>query len=100
MWRAALSDGREVVARAIVNAAGPWVAELIGKLGVNANSGVRLVKGSHIVVPRLYDGDHAYILQQPDRRIVFAIPYEGEFTLIGTTDEPWTDEPGKAEISQ
>ena len=88
VWRAALSDGREVVARAIVNAAGPWVAELIGKLGVNANSGVRLVKGSHIVVPRLYEGDHAYMLQQPDGRIVFAIPYHDDFTEIGTTDVP------------
>lgn len=87
-WQAALSDGRSVGARAMVNAAGPWVAELLGRLGVNARSGVRLIKGSHIVVPRLFDGDHAYILQQPDRRIVFAIPYEGEFTEIGTTDVP------------
>lgn len=49
---------------------------------------MRLVKGSHIVVPRLYEGDHAFMLQNPDRRIVFAIPYEQDFTLIGTTDEP------------
>ncbi|MES2755706.1 MAG: glycerol-3-phosphate dehydrogenase [Pseudomonadota bacterium] len=85
-WHAALSDGRSVTARMIVNAAGPWVAELFGRLGVNAQSGVRLVKGSHIVVPRLYPGDHAYILQQPDGRIVFAIPYQRDFTEIGTTD--------------
>ncbi len=85
-WRAALSDGRTVTARMIVNAAGPWVAELFGRLGVRAQSGVRLVKGSHIVVPRLYQGDHAYILQQSDRRIVFAIPYQRDFTEIGTTD--------------
>lgn len=88
VWRAHLSDGREVSARALVNAAGPWVHQMLGRLGVNAASGVRLVKGSHIVVPRLYDGDHAYILQQPDRRIVFAIPYQGAFTEIGTTDIP------------
>jgi glycerol-3-phosphate dehydrogenase len=88
LWHAALSDGRTVEARAIVNAAGPWVAELFGRLDADARSKVRLVKGSHIVVPRLFDGDHAYILQQPDRRIVFAIPYEGEFTEIGTTDIP------------
>lgn len=85
-WRAMLSDGRTVTARMIVNAAGPWVAELFGRLGVRAQSGVRLVKGSHIVVPRLYQGDHAYILQQSDRRIVFAIPYQRDFTEIGTTD--------------
>ena len=88
IWRAALSDGREIVARAIVNAAGPWVHRLLDRLGVDAKSDVRLVKGSHIVVPKLYDGDHAYILQLPDRRIVFAIPYQGEFTEIGTTDIP------------
>ncbi len=88
VWRATLSDGRQVAARGIVNAAGPWVSEALGRLGVNAGADVRLVKGSHIVVPRLYDGDHAYILQQPDRRIVFAIPYLDDFTEIGTTDIP------------
>ena len=87
-WSAHLSDGREVTARALVNAAGPWVEEALGRVGVNAKGGVRLVKGSHIVVPRLYEGDHAYILQQPDRRIVFAIPYLDRFTEIGTTDVP------------
>ena len=97
VWRATLSDGREVTARAMVNAAGPWVHQLLGKLGVNAASGVRLVKGSHIVVPKLFDGDHAYILQQPDRRIVFAIPYQGAFTEIGTTDIP-VDAPEDAKI--
>lgn len=87
-WLATLSDGRSVRARALVNAAGPWVAELLGRLGIAARAGVRLVKGSHIVVPRLYPGDHAYILQQPDRRIVFAIPYLDRWTEIGTTDVP------------
>jgi len=88
VWRATLSDGRSVAARAIVNAAGPWVHRMLDDLGVDAKSDVRLVKGSHIVVPRLYEGDHAYILQLPDRRIVFAIPYQGDFTEIGTTDIP------------
>lgn len=97
VWRATLSDGRDVTARAMVNAAGPWVHQLLGRLGVNAASGVRLVKGSHIVVPKLFEGDHAYILQQPDRRIVFAIPYQGEFTEIGTTDVP-VDAPEDAQI--
>jgi glycerol-3-phosphate dehydrogenase len=97
VWRATLSDWRTVEARAIVNAAGPWVHQMLGALGVNAASNVRLVKGSHIVVPKLYDGDHAYILQQPDRRIVFAIPYQGDFTEIGTTDVP-VDQPEDAKI--
>ena len=96
VWRAHLSDGRAVTARALVNAAGPWVGEALGKLGVNAAGAVRLVKGSHIVVARLYEGDHAYMLQQPDRRIVFAIPYRG-MTEIGTTDVP-VDRPEDAEI--
>ena len=87
-WRATLGDGRVVTARAIVNAAGPWVHEMLGRLDIASASNVRLVKGSHIVVPRLYQGDHAYILQQPDRRIVFAIPYQNGFTEIGTTDVP------------
>ena len=87
VWQARFSDGRPVQAGALVNAAGPWVSELLGRVGVIAAAGVRLVKGSHIVVPRLYEGEHAYILQQPDRRIVFAIPYQGQ-TEIGTTDVP------------
>ncbi|WP_235365022.1 glycerol-3-phosphate dehydrogenase [Sphingomonas sp. ERG5] len=98
LWQATLSDGRTVAARALVNAAGPWVHQMLGQLGVNAKSDVRLVKGSHIVVPRLFDGDHAYMLQQPDRRIVFAIPYQGSFTEIGTTDIP-VDRPEDAIIS-
>lgn len=97
-WRAGLSSGEEVAARVVVNAAGPWVAELFGQLGVEAGAGVRLVKGSHIVVPKLYEGDHAYILQQPDRRIVFAIPYEGG-TEVGTTDVP-VDRPEDARIDK
>ncbi|MGY2735367.1 glycerol-3-phosphate dehydrogenase [Sphingomonas sp. UYP23] len=97
LWQAALSDGSTVSARAMVNAAGPWVHQMLGKLGVNAASGVRLVKGSHIVVPKLFEGTHSYILQQPDRRIVFAIPYQGDFTEIGTTDIP-VDAPEDAKI--
>ncbi|GAA4773821.1 glycerol-3-phosphate dehydrogenase [Stakelama sediminis] len=87
-WEAKLSDGRSVQARALVNAAGPWVAEMLKTLGVRTQSGVRLVKGSHIVVRRMYQGDHAYILQQPDGRIVFAINWLGDYTMIGTTDIP------------
>ena len=87
LWQATLSDGRTVTARALVNAAGPWVRELLGELRLQAHAGVRLVKGSHIVVPALYAGDHAYLLQQPDGRVVFAIPWQGR-TAIGTTDIP------------
>ncbi|MEN3749355.1 glycerol-3-phosphate dehydrogenase [Sphingomonas sp. HF-S3] len=86
VWQAELGDGRTVTARGLVNAAGPWVRSILDRVAVDTRSNVRLVKGSHIVVPRLFDGDHAYILQQPDRRIVFAIPYEDGFTEIGTTD--------------
>ena len=87
-WEAALSGGRTVKATVIVNAAGPWVADVLsGKLRGNSASKARLIKGSHIVVPRLYAGEHAYILQQPDGRVVFALPY-GEHSLVGTTDIP------------
>lgn len=104
LWRATIADDageREVTARVLVNAAGPWVADVLTeRAGVVTTRGVRLVKGSHIVIPRLYDGDHAFMLQNPDRRIVFTIPYEGRFTLVGTTDEPWRDAPAKASISE
>jgi glycerol-3-phosphate dehydrogenase len=84
-WRATLTGGREATARIMVNAAGPWVGTMLGRLGINTKAHVRLVKGSHITVPRLYEGDHAYMLQQPDKRIVFAFPWAGQ-TAIGTTD--------------
>ncbi|PHK95313.1 glycerol-3-phosphate dehydrogenase [Pseudoroseomonas rhizosphaerae] len=91
-WTATLREenGQERVvrARAIANAAGPWVMEALGETGVTTKDRIRLVRGSHIVVPALYEGDQAYILQNDDRRVVFVIPYEGRFTLIGTTDVP------------
>ena len=91
-WRVTLRDqasGKEseVRARILVNAAGPWVKSLLDhELHIESPGRVRLVKGSHIVVPRIHDKRYAYILQNPDRRVVFMIPYEREFTLIGTTD--------------
>jgi glycerol-3-phosphate dehydrogenase len=85
-WAITLSNGETVTARAIANAAGPWVSEAIGKTGINSAHGIRLVKGSHIVVPKLYEGDQAYLLQQPDKRVVFAVPYHDGNTMIGTTD--------------
>jgi glycerol-3-phosphate dehydrogenase len=87
VWRAALSNGETVQARAVVNAAGPWVKQVLNdKLGQATRDAVRLVKGSHIVLPQLYKGEHAFILQNDDRRVVFMIPFEEHFTLIGTTD--------------
>ncbi|MQX35348.1 glycerol-3-phosphate dehydrogenase [Roseospira navarrensis] len=97
--REAGSD-RTVTARLVVNAAGPWVDGVLrGPLGRNDAHNVRLVQGSHIVVPRLFDHDRCYIFQNPDQRIIFAIPYEQDFTLIGTTDQEYTGDPGAAHIS-
>lgn len=103
LWRAELarSDGRReaVTARALVNATGAWAdGFLAAAIGHRASDRLRLVKGSHIVLPRLFDGEHAYLLQNPDGRIVFAIPYERRFTLIGTTDVPWTGPKDRVEI--
>ncbi|CAN5238119.1 glycerol-3-phosphate dehydrogenase [soil metagenome] len=101
-WAASIegeSGPRHVTARALVNAAGPWVADVLGKVpDARKDRGVRLIKGSHIVVPRLYEGVHAFLLQNPDKRVIFTIPYEGQFTLIGTTDEAWEGAPGKSTI--
>jgi glycerol-3-phosphate dehydrogenase len=83
-------------ARALVNAAGPFVGAVQdGVIGSNQPARLRLVKGSHIVLPKLYDHDRAYIFQNADGRIIFAIPYERDFTLIGTTDEDH-DDPNEA----
>jgi glycerol-3-phosphate dehydrogenase len=88
-WRAKLSSGEEVTAKAIVNAAGPWVkAVLNSHLSQPSRDEVRLVKGSHIALPRLYEGGHAFILQNDDRRVIFMIPYGDLHTLVGTTDIP------------
>ena len=93
-------DLKTVRAKAIVNAAGPWVGETLRRtLDVRSQAAVRLVKGSHIVTRKLYEGEQAYILQNPDKRIVFAIPFERAFTLIGTTDVPYDGEPGPVRIS-
>jgi len=102
-WRARLhgdSGDFEVVAKAVVNAAGPWVKTVLNqRLHQPSHDNVRLVKGSHIVVPLLYEGDHAFILQNDDRRVVFMIPYEGRYTLVGTTDVPHDGDPSEPEAS-
>lgn len=107
MWHAVLEseqDGRvevqEIRARAIVNAAGPWTAQFADAVpGATKSYGLRLIKGSHIVVKRLFDHPYAYIFQNPDKRIIFAIPYQDDFTLIGTTDLEYKGDAGKVEIS-
>jgi len=100
LWRVVTEGERgraEHLARAVVNAAGPWVAEVMGgALGVQSGERVRLVRGSHIVTQRLFDHDRAYFFQGEDGRIVFAIPYEQDFTLIGTTDLDHQGDPGAA----
>jgi glycerol-3-phosphate dehydrogenase len=102
-WRATLVavDGarQSLLARAVVNATGPWVTRFIDEVADTLTARtLRLVKGSHIVVRRLFDHSFAYIFQNPDRRIVFAIPYEDEFTLIGTTDVDYAGDPGEPAI--
>ena len=105
LWRARCirlgsSEPLEIRARAIVNAAGPWVEQVLKCLPtVQVEAGVRLVKGSHIVVPRLFAGKHAFMLQNPDGRIVFAIPYEQKWTLVGTTDVPFSGDPAHVRIA-
>ena len=96
---------RSIRARAVVNAAGPWAEAFLRGVAHSARGeslatkSLRLVKGSHIVVKRLFEHDHAYIFQNPDKRIIFAIPYEQDFTLIGTTDIELTgNDPGTAKI--
>ncbi|MCC7700633.1 glycerol-3-phosphate dehydrogenase [Janthinobacterium sp. GW460P] len=102
-WLATLqhASGRQTLvrARSVVNAAGPWTAEFLQQAAPGGQGRhLRLIKGSHIVVKRLFEHDHAYIFQHPDGRIVFAIPYETDFTLIGTTDLDYHGDSGKVEI--
>lgn len=98
-----LSSGqlRKVTARALVNAAGPWVASVLEqRVGSNRAAGLRMIKGSHIVVPAMFDHDYSYIFQNPDGRIVFAIPYEERYTLVGTTDVEYEGDPAQVACSE
>jgi len=105
LWRAELENLRDgtrqtVTARALVNATGPWAGktqDLIG--GLPSGKRLRLVKGSHIVAPRLYSGDHAYLLQSHDRRIIFVMPFQQDFSLIGTTEIPFEGDLSAVAIS-
>lgn len=100
LWHVRMQDGRSYRARLLVNAAGPWVGNVIRDIAcLPSHEGVRLVRGSHIVTRRLFDHDKSYFFQGPDGRIIFAIPYEGDFTLIGTTDVDHSGAPGEARCS-
>lgn len=105
LWQLTLAPAaggapRLAQARILVNAAGPWVGSVLTRtLHKNARTDLRLVQGSHIVVPKLFAHDRAYLLQSPDGRVVFAIPYEGAYTLIGTTDRDVHGEPDDAQAS-
>lgn len=106
LWEVVLRDHRtgeerKVTAKALVNAAGPWVSDMLTSVvGANRASQIRLVKGSHIIVKRLFEHDRCFIFQNGDGRIVFAIPYEKDFTLIGTTDVDYHSDPRGVQISE
>ncbi|HEX5328123.1 MAG TPA: glycerol-3-phosphate dehydrogenase, partial [Acetobacteraceae bacterium] len=103
VWRLTLqADGRSetAMARVLVNAAGPWVSSVLDQvIGQPSAAHIRTVKGSHVVVHRLFQHDRCYIFQNADGRICFAIPYEDDFTLIGTTDEEYQGDPAAAAIT-
>ncbi|ART79393.1 glycerol-3-phosphate dehydrogenase [Oceanisphaera avium] len=106
LWQVTLQDTQtgaisHYQTRVLVNAAGPWASSIFNDvIAMPAPKALRLVKGSHIVVPRLHDEPHAYILQNSDQRIVFVIPYEGEFSLIGTTDIDYVGDPALVAIDE
>ncbi len=104
LWRATLraADGAlaEVVAKALANVTGPWVKQFLDDtLRLPATFNLKLIKGSHIIVPRLYDGEHAFILQNHDRRVIFVYAYEQRYTLIGTTEAELAGKPGRCAAS-
>jgi glycerol-3-phosphate dehydrogenase len=104
IWQVTVEDAdgarSTIQARVLVNAGGPWVEQVLSKgAGVNAKAKVRLVQGSHIVVRKLYEHNRAYMFQNSDGRIVFVIPYQDDFTLIGTTDRDYEGDPAKVKAS-
>ena len=84
---------RMLRAPVLVNATGAWVNDLLQRVQITPRQRLRLVQGSHLILRRLYEGEHAYLLQSPDRRVVFMIPFEKDFTLVGTTDVPYEGDP-------
>ena len=106
VWRLSTLDCRTgqpaetVQAKILVNAAGPWVGDVLAAInGKNVSASIRLVQGSHVLVPKLYDHDRCYVFQNPDKRVIFAIPYDRDFTLIGTTERDYVGDPGKVEAT-
>ncbi|TJW10989.1 MAG: glycerol-3-phosphate dehydrogenase [Mesorhizobium sp.] len=99
LWTIEMQDGRtgavtKVRARALINAAGPWVNDIVSRVaGQNRTRNVRLVKGSHIVVPKFWEGRQAYLIQNNDKRVIFVNPYQNDMALIGTTDIPYDGRP-------
>ena len=87
-WKVSLSNSEIIECKTLVNASGPFVLDVLKNIcNVDTKKSLRLVQGSHIVVKKLYEGSQAYILQLQDRRIIFLIPYQNKYTLIGTTDK-------------
>ena len=101
-WRLAIKTKQNnnftVMARSIINATGPWIESINQQLAIPTHYKMSLVKGSHLVVPKLYEGNHAYLLQNEDKRVVFVIPYHG-YTMIGTTDVNFSDNMDEVAIS-
>lgn len=102
LWKLELEDGQTIFAKTAVNATGPWASLFIQKSvkNIETREKLTLVKGSHITVPKIYEGEHCYIFQSTDNRIIFAIPYEKDFTLIGTTDVAHKGDPLSAKCTK
>lgn len=94
-----MGSNYELYAKSLINAAGPWVKSVELLTQISAQQKISLIKGSHLIVPKIYEGDHAYLLQHEDKRVIFVIPYHG-FTMIGTTDVPFIGNPADATISK
>ena len=100
-WRISLNTGRVVTARVLINATGPWVSKVQQKVTqTDSDKRIRLVRGSHIVTRQLFDHGQPYFLQQPDGRIIFAIPFHDDYTMIGTTDENHIGDPSEATCTE
>jgi glycerol-3-phosphate dehydrogenase len=91
-------EQRSVRCRVLVNVAGCWVNDVLSRLGLEPRQHLRLVKGSHLILRRQFQGNHAYLLQTPDKRVLFAIPFEHDWTLVGTTDVPFNGDPASVHI--
>ena len=98
-WEITLNNNEKIKSKILINAAGPWINEIVNNvLKINAKKSIRLVRGSHIITKKLYDEEVAFTLQNEDNRIVFVIPYKGEYSLIGTTEVD-VDTPDNPSIS-